>query len=226
MPRVDRQRRQDRQDVGPEVLSRGRLLSLVEVGPSEDADPRGGQLREEVADEAGGLLLLHGLHRRPDLPERLGGQPVVLGALQAVDCPLLPEARHADHEELVEVRLADGQELQPLEERPPGVPGLLDDPLVEGEPRQLPVQRPARRAGRGGGGGLGPLLRLRFRGGVADDLERGRSLLSRTLLVPQGHRGRLSCRRRAPVRRRSPPRSVGPGWRPPSRRRRAPSPPP
>ncbi len=38
---------------------------------------------------------------------------------------LLAQARHADHEELVEVRAEDRQELDPLEQRVGGVLGLF-----------------------------------------------------------------------------------------------------
>jgi hypothetical protein len=48
--------------------------------------------------------------------------------------------RDADHEELVEVRLRDAEELQTLEERPALVERLVEDALVECQPLELPVQ--------------------------------------------------------------------------------------
>jgi hypothetical protein len=44
---------------------------------------------------------------------------------------------HADHEELVEVRAEDGEELHPFEERHARVLRLLEHAPVELEPRQL-----------------------------------------------------------------------------------------
>ena len=52
---------------------------------------------------------------------------------------LLLQPRDPDHEELVEVGLGDGDEPHPLQERVPLVAGLLQDPVVEPEPRELAV---------------------------------------------------------------------------------------
>ena len=84
--------------------------------------------------------------------ERLGGREAVVRGLDDLRGELVEEAGDADHEELVEVRLADREELEPLEERPALVVGLLEDALVEGEPGELAVQEGKRRRGRGRGG--------------------------------------------------------------------------
>ena len=52
---------------------------------------------------------------------------------------LLLQPRDPDHEELVQVGLGDGDEAHPLQERMPLVAGLLQDPVVEPQPRELPV---------------------------------------------------------------------------------------
>ena len=52
---------------------------------------------------------------------------------------LLLETRDADHEELVEVGPVDGDELQTLEERIRLVDRLLEDAIVEIEPRGFAV---------------------------------------------------------------------------------------
>ena len=53
---------------------------------------------------------------------------------------LLLEATNALHEELVEDRARDRQELHTLEQRGSGVLGLVKDALDEGKPRQLPIE--------------------------------------------------------------------------------------
>ena len=53
---------------------------------------------------------------------------------------LVVDVRDADHEELVEVVLVDGREVDPLEQRNPWVLGELQDPVVEVEPGELAVE--------------------------------------------------------------------------------------
>ncbi len=52
---------------------------------------------------------------------------------------LLLEPGDPDHEEFVEVRLGDGYETQPLQQRMPLVTGLRQHALVERHPGELPV---------------------------------------------------------------------------------------
>src|SRR5215212_6308102 len=52
---------------------------------------------------------------------------------------LLLQPRDPDHEELIEVGLGDRDEPHPLEQRVPLIAGLLEDPVVEPQPRELPV---------------------------------------------------------------------------------------
>ena len=73
-----------------------------------------------------------------------------LGTAARLD--LLLQAGHANLEELVEVGVSDAEELEAFEEGNAGIPGLVEDALVELEPTQFPVEEP----GFGGGGcGLG-----------------------------------------------------------------------
>ena len=46
---------------------------------------------------------------------------------------------HADHEELVQVRAEDGEELDPLQQRHAGILRLVEDAPVELQPRQLAI---------------------------------------------------------------------------------------
>src|SRR5262249_59173530 len=56
----------------------------------------------------------------------------------------LVDPRHADHEELVEVRAENGEELDPLEERDPPVARLVEDAGIELQPRELAIDEEAR----------------------------------------------------------------------------------
>ena len=83
----------------------------------DDPDALGDQPRLDVLEEGPVLLLDERVHPLGDRGQRLGrGQPVGGGALVSRPDALL-EIGHPDHEELVEVRAEDGQELDALEER-------------------------------------------------------------------------------------------------------------
>ena len=81
-------------------------------------------------------------------PHAVGGRVLRLEVL--VELRLQPG--DADLEELVEVRCADRQEAEPLEQRVGRVARLFQHALVEIEPAQLAVDEPARleRGGRRG----------------------------------------------------------------------------
>ena len=102
-------------------------------------DALGGQERLDLLQEhpvlEGGQLVHRGRHGGDGLR---GVHPVRRHRQVAgVELPL--ETGHADHEELVEVRAEDGQELHALEQGRGGVLGLLQHAAVELEPGQLPI---------------------------------------------------------------------------------------
>lgn len=152
--RPDRQRRQHGEDVLPEVAL-NRLRQGARLRTADDADALLGEGR---AHDLGELVRMARVH----LPE-LAGEPVHhLGRREAVgparvhpglDLPM--HARHSHHEELVEVRGVDRQELQPLEQGHGAVFAELEHPVVEVEPGELAVDVEARicEVGLGGGGG-------------------------------------------------------------------------
>jgi hypothetical protein len=82
----------------------------------------------ERPDELVGLLDL--LHRRPAIHREL----VHPGR------HLLLEAANALHEELVEDRARDREELHPLEQRGSAVLRLVQNTFNEGQPGQLPIE--------------------------------------------------------------------------------------
>ena len=104
-----------------------RIPALASCGPTDVAPARGVPL-----DQLGGA--------RADALELLvGGQAVGAVGLQARGGPAL-EAGDANHEELVEVRGEDGEELGPLERQGRLVLGQLEHPGVEVQPGELAVE--------------------------------------------------------------------------------------
>src|SRR5262249_8926120 len=136
MARIDRQRRHDRQDGPVEIGVEELLLLGREIRRAHEADALGGEQRLELSQEAPVLLVAQAPSALRDGGEGLRrGEPVGPGRPVSLADPAL-EPGHADHEELVEVRADDRQELDPLEERHRRVFGLLEDPAIELEPRE------------------------------------------------------------------------------------------
>ena len=166
MPGVDGERGHDRQQRPAEVVVEEPLLLGVQVLGAQDADPLGGEEGLELLEEAAVLHLDQLSHPPRHRLERLGRRQAVRGGglVAVADLPL--EARHPHHEELVEVRAEDGEELDALEERHRFVGGLLEHAGVELEPRQLAIDEAlgvnrGRHAHDGDRLGAGPLTRAR-----------------------------------------------------------------
>src|ERR1019366_5719778 len=155
-------------------------------------DPGRRELRQKVGHETRGLPRLHFLDCGPYARESLGGREAVVRRLHDLRGELVEEARHADHEELVEVRLADREELQALEERPALVVGLFEHALVESQPGELPVEKRKGRWRRRGGSGT-------RRDGLSED-EPQRAPFPGSLLVAAKHE-RSPGAKRIPRRR-------------------------
>ncbi len=154
--RVDRQRGEHRVDLAVEEVIEVGVLIRVQLAGRADPDA--------VLEELGAYLGVPDLIHPPDEvvgssgdldelgqgPHAVGGRVLRLEVL--VDLRLQPG--DADLEELVEVRRADRQEAQPLQQGIGGIPRLHQHAIVEVEPAQLAVDEPARfqRRGRGGRG--------------------------------------------------------------------------
>jgi hypothetical protein len=139
--RVDGQRREHRQEGPPHVLRQVLALGGGRVfGPDDD----------DALTLEGGLKLFDPatMLRRRELVraarhgrERLGGgQPVRPGA-NLSGCELTLEPGDAHHEELVEVRAHDGEELHSLEQRDGRIQRLFENAPIELEPRELAVDQ-------------------------------------------------------------------------------------
>jgi hypothetical protein len=141
VPRVDRERRQDRQQAAAKVLGQELLLAAVDLLRPQQPDPLGGEPRREILQEALVLLLHELVAALGDGGQDLGRRESVRAAVLVprVDTTLQPG--HPDHEELVEVGAEDRQELDPLQQGHSLVLGLGQDAAVELQPGQLPVDQ-------------------------------------------------------------------------------------
>ena len=139
MRRVDRERRQDREDLVHEALAQ--LELALRAGPRAGAiaDARLGQLLADAprTSRSGGP----GAGARGPGCGRASRSPTGRrGVGERVACrDLLLETGDAHLEELVEVAREDGQEADALEQRVAGVLRLVEDARVELEPRELAV---------------------------------------------------------------------------------------
>src|SRR5262245_8734104 len=139
MARIDRQRRHDRQQRLLEILVEESRLLGGELPRLEQVDALGGQERLELIEKAPVLLVTQPARSLRDGGERLSrAQAVGPGGPVARTDPA-PKASDTHHEELVEVRAHDRQELDALEQRNRRVFRFLENATVELEPRQLAV---------------------------------------------------------------------------------------
>ena len=139
MARIEGERREDREDLRLEVLREPRIDGRGVVGRLEEVNAIGGQQRPQVPRPASRLLVhLRQCPRPDDRQLFFGGQPVERGLLDA-GAEFLQDGGDPHHEELVEVRAGNRQELDALEERVRRVLGLREDPPVELEPAQLAI---------------------------------------------------------------------------------------
>ena len=137
--RIDDLRRQERHDVDARVVGQKRALLVVEVGRAQMLHL---VLRKLLAHVGVGALL-HGVElvaALVDGGELLGGRHARL----RVEHLLLQkrqvgQAADAHHEELLQVRPEDADEVEALEQGNARIGALVEHALVEGEPGQLAV---------------------------------------------------------------------------------------
>ena len=136
--RIDGQRCQDREDLVEEPLAE-RLVVFGDRGVVEELDALGGE-RSPYLHEDGRMIGRQAQNALADRGQLLVGGPTVRRAGDLSGLDLLAQAGDAHLEELVKVAGEDGQELHPLEKWIALVARLVQDPGVEVEPRQFPVQ--------------------------------------------------------------------------------------
>ncbi len=138
MRRVDRQRRQQWEDVVEEVILDPGALGFGDVAPIDQLDADLGEDIPQVAPDRllVGSELRHGL---VDHHELLGRQQAVRAALGDALADLRLDAGDTDHEEFVEVVRRNRQEPNPLQHRMAGIDRFLEHPAIEMQPGELPI---------------------------------------------------------------------------------------
>jgi hypothetical protein len=135
---VNRERRQDRENAVQEILIEPGTLVL---GDLRAIDKNDALMQQVVAQFAPARLLVagQGRHRLVDAGELLRRRQAV-GALGGDAGPdLTAQARHPDHEELVEIVGRNRQKTQALQQRVARILRLLQDAPVEVQPGQLAI---------------------------------------------------------------------------------------
>ena len=145
--RVERQRRQHREQVGHEAFFEPGAVAGFEIGRRDHRDAGLGELAGATSSQVTCWAAISAPARCVDRVELLRrGQAVLAQRLDAGEV-LAFEPGDPDHVEFVEIAGRDRQEAQPLEQRMPLVLGLGEHPLVEGQPGQLAVDKARRRSG-------------------------------------------------------------------------------
>ena len=138
MRRIDRERRQQRENVVQEmVLDPGPL----DFGDVTAIDQNDADLGQDCAQIAPDRLLVDGepRNRLVDQDELLGRRQTVGAALGNTLPHLRLDAGDADHEELVKVIGRNRQKPDPFERGMAGIDRFLEHPAVEMQPGQLAV---------------------------------------------------------------------------------------
>ena len=140
-PEPDRERRKHRKHLAPEALEQLRALIGRDIAERDHADI--------VLSQRGTQHLVEQQRLAIDL--RLNGSAQHIDRLARIEpgaefvghagLDLIVQPGDADHEELVEIRSEDRGELDALQQRLGLVLGELQDTVVEGDPRDLAVER-------------------------------------------------------------------------------------
>ena len=141
MARIDRHRGQNRECPLVEELIELVPFLAAQFVVAQDAQAFGGQLRPDQFVPTA-ILGRHQLLGSPGDPLQLRDRAQAVGRIilrRAVAERLFAQARHPDHEKLVQVRAEDRQKLDALEQRIAGVLGLFENTLVEIQPTQFAV---------------------------------------------------------------------------------------
>ena len=146
MRRIDRERRQQRENMGKEIFLEPNLFRLGHVGAIHQHDAGIGERRAQLAPLR--LLILdqnrHGLGNADQLLG--GGQALRTSGVDAFS-HLRAEAGDAHHKKFVEIVGGDRQELQSLKQRVLAVGQFFKDAAVEVQPRQFAVNETIRTGG-------------------------------------------------------------------------------
>ena len=140
MCRVERQRGQDREDLGHKTIFEPRAITRFQLARIDDADP--GFVELPAQRQPSDLLVGHQLAGAlPDCLELLRrGEPVLAQRLDSGKMLAL-QPSHPHHVEFIEVVCRDRHEAEPLEQRVAQIVSLGKHPLVESEPREFAIDK-------------------------------------------------------------------------------------
>ena len=144
VPRVQRDGRQDREYLAPEVLVHERRRARRQLLQAEEPHTRALEIGQHVPEQRAVLAPDHLVAPKADEVQLLARRKRVGSRFLDVPGQLRFQARDADHEEFVEVAAGDGEELEAFQRGHGGVARLFEHPLVECDPGQLAVDEPAR----------------------------------------------------------------------------------
>ena len=138
MRRIDRERRQQRENVVKEMILDPGPLGLGDVATVDQNDADLGQDAAQIAPDR---LLIDGelRNRLVDQDKLFGGRQTVGAALRDALPDLGLDAGDPDHEELVKVIGRNRQKPDPLERGMAGIDRFLQHPAIEMQPGQLPI---------------------------------------------------------------------------------------
>ena len=135
-----RQRGERGEDRLAEVLAQLRAATLIQIPHGDHVDVVVGQGGPQLSFEAVAQPLAKAEHALADQGDRLRRDAPVEARMLDAGVDLVAQTCDAHHVELVEVGGVDGAELDPLQERDPGILGELEHPIVEVQPGELTVQ--------------------------------------------------------------------------------------
>ncbi|MBK7338273.1 MAG: hypothetical protein IPJ00_19905 [Saprospirales bacterium] len=117
------------------------LLFFIVLGFVDDVDPLAGKVRQDLLAESFSKQQLLPVHDLADLRERLPGPDMVLFAGLSPQLLETPQGGDPHAVKLVEVGGVDSQEFQAFVQRRPAVARLLQHPVVEGKPAEVPFEK-------------------------------------------------------------------------------------
>ena len=144
MRRIDGKRRQDRKNMGQEMLAQPFRFRLVEIRRIDQRYSRALQLLAQLAPAAL-LFRRQKVYALADLGKLFGRRKPVLGWRRDSGAHLAAKTGNPHHEEFVEIVGGNRQKPQLFEQGMIAVRGLQQDPPVEFEPGQFAVDEALRR---------------------------------------------------------------------------------
>ena len=154
MPWIDRERRQDGEDLCFEKCPDRVRLARRKVPHLHELNAMGGQRRPQLVAQRTAATFEQRAHAHVNRLQLFRGSKRVRLILRCARRDFAPQSGDAHHIELVEIRTEDREELQALEQRDTLVQCFFKDTRVEVEPTELAIeigQRDRRQNGLSGG---------------------------------------------------------------------------